>query len=214
MPQVFGTDALNLIHTASNSLWVEAASERDIEKATHPQVAAEARSRGLVPLRMGSDPIWHHPETGKIVTLTPVHSGEGVNYTSMANLLSKLRRSFPTAEETARASRTPEQIEAEQAAAATETRTKKQQAVDAARRKREQEAAKTFKVDHAPFRNMGEVQTAFDARSPAAKASRPDDTPEQFAGRLRALPEEHRQKIHQIVFPERYKVPRPRSSGQ
>lgn len=211
MPQVFGADSIDLIYTASNSLWAEAASERDIEKATHPLVATEARSRGLVPLRMGSDPIWHHPESGKIVTLTPFHSGESVAYTSIQNLMAKLRREYPTPEETAKANRTPEQIEAEQAAAANETRTKKQQAVDAAKRKREQEAAKAFKVDHAPFKNMDEVQRAFDARSDAVKASRPGDTVEQLAGRLRALPAEHRQKVHQMVFPERYKIPRPRS---
>lgn len=211
MPQVFGAGALDLIHTASNSLWVEAVSDRDIEKATHPQVAAEARARGLVPLRMGSDPIWHHPESGKIVALTPAHSGENANFTSMANLLAKLKRSFPTAEETAKASRTPEQIAADQAAAANETRTKKQQAVDAAKRRREQEALKAFRENHAPFKSMAEVETAFHARSDAVKASRPDDTPKQFADRLRALPDEHRQKIHQLVFPEKYRIPRPRS---
>lgn len=208
MPQVFGADSIDLISIASDSLWVEAATEMDIERATHPRIADEARARGLAPLRMGSDPIWHHPESGKIVALTPSHSGESVAYTSIANMMAKLKRDYPTPEETAKASRTPEEIEADQAAAANETRTKKQQAVDAAKRRREQEAAKNFRVNHEPFKNMDEIQKAFDARSSAAKASRPGDTVEQFAGRLRDLPSAHRQQIHKIVFPERYKASR------
>lgn len=203
MPQVFGVDEVELIN--KTSLWVEAASEKDIEQATHPAVAAEARARGLVPLRMGRDPIWHHPDSGKIITLTPAHSGDSANYTSMANIVAKLRRQFPTAEETAKAARTPEQIEADQASAAQETRSRKQQAVDAAKRKREQQAASEFRKAHGPFRDMGEVQRAFNLRSPKARQSRPRDTVEDFAERLRDLTPEARQQVHRTVFPEKYK---------
>lgn len=202
MPQVFGEDQLELMSVSS--VWVEAASERDIERATNSQVAAEARLRGLAPLRMGSDPIWHHPPTGMIVSLTPAHTGEEAGYTGMANMLAKLKRQFPTFEESQKAARTPEQIAADQAAAASETKSKKQQAVDAAKRKREQEAVVAFRKDHVPFKNIGEVQRAFDARSDRVKDSRPGDTVEQFAGRLRDLPLAHRQQIHRMVFPEQY----------
>jgi hypothetical protein len=204
MPQVFGSEELELIRTAS--LFLEAAaSERDIERATHPAVAAEARSRGLVPLRMGSDPIWHHPESGKIVSLTPAHSGDAANQTSMANLIAKMKRNFPTAEETAKAGRTPEEVETDQINAAKETKSKKQQAVDAARRRREQDAASAFKKVHFPFKNQNEVQQAFDARTPKARMSRPDDTVEQFASRLSELPHATRQQIHKAIFPEQYR---------
>lgn len=202
MPQVFGSDHLDLM--SMSSVWVEAASERDIERLTHPQVAAEARFRGLVPLRMGTDPIWHHPDTGRSFSLTPAHSGDSGFYSRIKNDLADLRRNLPTAEEFARATRTPEQVQADQTAATAETRTKKQQAVDAAKRKREQEAIVNFQKDHAPFRNIGEVQRAFDARADKVKDSRPGDTVEQFAGRLRDLPLAHRQQVHKMVFPEKY----------
>lgn len=204
MPQVFGEDQIGLISTSS--IWVEtAASEKDIERLTHPQVATEARARGLVPLRMGTDPIWHHPETGKIVSLTPTHSGESISFNkTISNMKAKLKREFPTAEELAKAARTPEQVESDQAAAANETRSKKQQAVDAAKRKREQEAAKAFRDAHSPFKNMDDVQRAFDSRSDKARMARPGDTVDQFASRLRELPAEHREQLHRRIFPERY----------
>ncbi|HEY6018651.1 MAG TPA: hypothetical protein VIY48_01815, partial [Candidatus Paceibacterota bacterium] len=145
MPQVFGADQLDLMSMAS--LWVEAVDEGVIERATHPQVAAEARARGLVPLRLSPDPIWHHPETGKIITLVPAHSGESISYNrSIKNGLANLRREYPTPEEIARASRTPEQIEKDQAAAANETKSKKQQAIDSARRQRDRDAAAAAKA--------------------------------------------------------------------
>lgn len=201
MPQVFGTEDLDLLKEAS--LWVEAASEMDIERATHPAVAAEARARGLVPLRHGKDPIWHHPESGKIHTLTPIHGGEYQGRV-VQNAIANLRRTYPTPEEAAKASRSPEEIEADSAAAANATRTKKQQAVDAAKRKREQEAAILFRQEHSPFRNMGEVQRAYDKHMQSPK-SRPSDTVENFAQRLRSAAPDMRQQIHRLVFPERYK---------
>lgn len=202
MPQLYGSEEIGLISQAN--LWVEAVSERDIEKATHPEVAAEARARGLVPLRMGTDPIWHHPPTGQIASLTPAHAGDSANYSTIRNVIGNLRRKFPTPEETARASRTPEDIDADRNAAAAETRTKKQQGIDAAKRKKEQEEAVAFKKNHAPFRNVNDVQQAFDRRSPQAKLSRPGDTVEQFAQRLRNLTTVDREKVHRSVFPERY----------
>ncbi len=199
MPQVFGAEDLDLIK--ESSLWVEAISKSDIEKLTHPAVAAEARARGLVPLRMGLDPIWHHPDVGKIHSLAPAHTGDVQR--RIKNDIADLRRNYPTAEETSRASRSPEEVAADSAAAAAQTRSKKQQAVDAAKRRKEQEAAIAFRRDHSPFRNMGEVQQAFDAKD--ARVSGPGETVDQFAERLRSSPIADRQKIHMKVFPERYR---------
>ena len=200
MPQVFGAEDLSIIKDAS--LWVEAATERDIEKATHPSVAAEARARGLVPLRIGNDPIWTHPETGEMVTLTPAHTGDFQGRT-IQNNISMLKRKFPTEEEKAYAARSPEQIAADSAAAANATRTKKQEAVEAAKRKREREQAAAFKKAHEPFRNMSEIQQAFDKQQRGPKP-RPGETVEQFAEKLRNAPSDMRQQVHRLVFPERY----------
>lgn len=202
MPQVFGADQINLV--AQSSLWIESGiSEQDIEKLTHPDVAAEARSRGLVPLRMGRDPMWHHPDTGQWLALAPAHSGD-FQGRRVKNDIAGLRRNFPTEEETARAARTPEQIEADVAAAVQGTKTKKQQQIDSVKRRREQEALKAFREKHAPFRSISEVQAAFDARNDKAKSARPNETVEDFAQRLSEIPVEHRQKIHRALFPEKY----------
>lgn len=202
MPQVFGADQLSLVNFSS--LWIEAAaSGKDIEKATHPQVAAEARARGLVPLRMGLDPIWHHPETGEWITLTPSHGTSGL-YKRVKNDQAALRRRYPTPEEAARASRSDEQKAADSAAAAEATRSKKQQAVDAAKRRRDQEASIAFKKENAPFRNMNEIQRAFDTRGDKAREARPDETVDQFAERLRQAGPDIRRQLHRVVFPERY----------
>lgn len=204
MPQVFGATELGLI--VESSLWIEAASASDIEKLTNPTVAAEARARGLVPLRLGKDPIWHHPDSGKIVTLTPAHSGDSPSYNrTVANGVASLKRMFPTEEEQARASRTPEEIEADQQAAANATKTKKQQKADAAKRKREQEEAVLYKKLYAPFKNRGEVQEAFDRRSPDARMVRPRDTVDDFADRLRGMTSGDRLRVHKAFFPEKYR---------
>ena len=210
MPQVFGAEDLDLIRTAS--LWVESGySESEIERLTHPDVAAEARSRGLVPHRMGLDPIWIHPETGRQHSLAPLHSGNTTLYRRIKNDVAELRREHPTADEIARKSRSPEEVEADSASAAAETRSKKQQEVAARQRAREQEANRRAKQEredfsrkYAPFRDMDDIKSAFAARSDKAKATRPDDTVEQFADRLSALPQQTRKQLHQQVFPERY----------
>lgn len=206
MPQVFGSDELGLINEAS--LWVEggSASEAEIERATHPEVASEARARGLVPLRMGKDPIWHHPETGEWTALAPAHAGDGgfSGGRRIPNDMSRLRRTFPTPEETAKANRTPEQVSVDQANAAEATRSKKQDQVAARQRAKEQAAAVQFKKDMFPFANMRDVQRAFDNRSDDAKLVRPNETVEQYAARLKDAPAAVRQQLHQVVFPERY----------
>jgi hypothetical protein len=202
MPQVFGSDELGLI--AESSLWAEAASEKEIERATHPGVAAEASKRGLVPVRMGIDPIWQHTETGQIHSLPPAHSGDSVARTSINNATAKLKRLYPTKEEIARANRTPEEIEQAAAEAANATRTKKQQAVDAARRKKEQETLVQFKKYHGPFKSMDEIRQAFNKRSRGVKVDWPNDTVDAFASRLRDLHPSERLQVHKAVFPDRY----------
>lgn len=202
MPQVFGAQELTLISEAS--LWFEAGevdsrNAKAIEKATHPMVAAEARARGLVPLRMGNDPIWHHPDTGEQVVMTPSHAGDQFNR-GVANAMAFLKRNFPTEEELARAGRTPEEVEQAQADAAAATKSKKQQKADAAKRAKEQAAAVQFKRLHAPFRNMDEIATAHKARLPRVRISEPGETLEQFAQRLRESPPEYRQQVHRMVF--------------
>lgn len=201
MPQVFGSDELALI--AESSLWVQAASVAEIERATHPTVAAEARSRGLVPLRMGIDPIWHHPDTGAKITLTPAHAGTQ-NNRAVANSMANLKRNFPTEEELARASRTPEEVEQAQQAAAKATKSKKQQQADAAKRKREQEQAATYKKLYHPFRNRGEIEQAFNKRSRDDRMVRPRETVDDFADRLQDMTPGDRMRVHRAYFPEKY----------
>lgn len=174
-------------------------SENKVERLTNTQLAAEARARGLVPLRMGIDPIWKHQASGRIMALTPAHTGDAPGYNrAIKNALSDLRKNFPTEEELAKANRTPEEIEQAQAGAAAATRSKKQQAVKAAKIKREQEAQALFKKLHAPFKNLAEVQKAY------AASESWDGTVEEFAEWLRDLSPANREQVHRSVFPERY----------
>lgn len=202
MPQVFGADELGLIHEAS--LWAEAASEREIERATYPDVAQEARSRGLFPLRMGTDPIWYHPTSGEQVSLAPAHAGGSGLYSRIPNDMAELKRRFPSAEELAKRNRTPEEREAEENAAAAETRAQKALEVQRAKQQKDQASAAAAKKLHGPFTSE-DVEAAFNMRGEKARAARPDDTVQAFRERLSALPLPTRQKLHRATFPDRYK---------